>query len=179
MAVGYIQLPVGAAILPDGSASNAAPALTRVKSSDTASATNTPPYFLQLQFDATTDESAMWQLQMPGDYASGPVLDVLYKAASATTGAFRFEGRLAAITSGDATDADAKAFATTNSAGDTVPGTAGHVGDFSITLTNADSVAAGDFVVVQLRRDANGTTGTDDATGDAEVISVRLSYTTA
>lgn len=180
MATGYINLPVGAAVLPDGSTSNAAPAVQRSKSSDTASSTNTPPYFLQLAYDASTDESAMWQLYMPGDYASGPILDVLYKMTSATTGSVRFEGRLAAITDGDTTDGDAKAFATTNSAGDTVPATtAGKVGGFSITLTNADSLAAGDFVVVQLRRDADGTTGTDDATGDCEVVAVRISYTTA
>jgi hypothetical protein len=128
-------------------------------------------------FDAAADESLMWAFYMPGDYASAPVLDVLYKMASATSGSVRFEGRLAAITDGDATDADAKAFATTNSAGDTVPGTtAGKIGGFSITLTNADSLAAGDFVVVQLRRDADGTTGTDDATGDCEVVGVRISY---
>jgi hypothetical protein len=179
MATGYIVLPVGAATLPDGSTNNAAPAVQRVKSSDTASATNTPPYFLQLAFDGATDESCSWSFQMPGDYASAPVLDVLYKMASATTGTIRFEARIAAITDGDTTDADAKAYATTNSAGDTVPATtAGKVGGFSITLTNADSLAAGDFVVVQLRRDADGTTGTDDVTTDTEVIAVRMSYTT-
>jgi hypothetical protein len=179
MASGYIQLPIGGAVLPDASANNAAPAIQRVKSSDTASSTNTPPYFLQAAFDASADESMMWSLYMPGDYASGPVLDVLYKMASATTGSVRFEGRVAAITDSDTTDADAKAFATTNSAGDTVPATtAGKVGGFSITLTNADSLAAGDLVVVQLRRDADGTNGTDDATGDCEVVAVCLSYTT-
>jgi hypothetical protein len=179
MATGYISLPIGGAILPDGSANNAAPSIQRVKSSNAASATNTSPYFLQAAFDAAADESMMWSFQMPGDYASGPVLDVLYKMASATTGTVRFEGRIAATTDGDATDQDAKAFATTNSAGDTVPATtAGKIGGFSITLTNADSLAAGDFVVVQLRRDADGTTGTDDAAGDCEVVAVRLSYTT-
>lgn len=179
MATGYIQLPIGGAILPDGSTNNAAPALQRSKSSDTSSSTNTPPYFLQVAFDASADESMMWAFNMPGDYASAPVLNVLYKMTSATSGSVRFEGRLAAITDGDSTDADAKAFATTNSAGDSVPATtAGKIGGFSITLTNADSVAAGDFVVVQLRRDADGTTGTDDATGDCEVVGVSLSYTT-
>jgi hypothetical protein len=174
-----VILPVGGAIFPDASTNNAAPSLQRVKSSDTASSTNTAPYFLQLAYDATADESAMWSFYMPGDYASAPVLDVLYKMTSATSGSVRFEGRLAAVTDGDTTDADAKAFATTNSAGDTVPATtAGKIGGFSITLTNADSLAAGDFVIVQLRRDADGTTGTDDATGDCEVVAVRLSYTT-
>lgn len=179
MATGYIILPIGNATLPDASANNAGPAIQRAKSSDTASSTNTPPYFLQAAFDASADESMSWSFFMPGDYASGPILDVLYKMASATSGSVRFEGRVAAITDGDTTDGDAKAYATTNSAGDTVPATtAGKVGGFSITLTNADSLAAGDFVIVQLRRDADGTTGTDDATGDCEVVGVRLSYTT-
>jgi hypothetical protein len=179
MATGYLPLPVGAAILPDGSTNNAAPALQRVKSSDTASSTNTPPYFLQLAYDASVDESAMWAFQMPGDYASAPVLRVKYKMASATSGSVRFEGRLAAISDGDATDADAKAFAATNSVGDTVPATtAGKIGEYTIPLTNADNLAAHDFVIVQLRRDADGTTGTDDAAGDCEVVAVTLEYTT-
>jgi hypothetical protein len=179
MATGYINLPIGGAISPDQSTNNGGPAIQRVKSSDTASSTNTPPYFLQAAFDATADESLAWSLYMPGDDASAPVLDVLFKMASATTGSVRFEGRLAAITPGDTTDGDAKAYATTNSAGATVPATtAGKIGTLSITLTNADSLAAGDFVVVQLRRDADQTTGTDDATGDCEVVGVRLSYTT-
>lgn len=179
MATGYVQLPISGALPPDGSSNNAAPAIQRVKSSNTASSTNTPPYFFQAAFDASTDESLMWSFQMPGDYASSPVLDVLYKMASATSGVIEFEGRIAAITSGDATDADAKAFATTNAVNEAVPGTAGYIGDFSITLTNADSLAAGDWVIVQLRRDADATNGTDSATGDCEVVSVRLSYTTA
>lgn len=179
MATGYINLPINGAISPDGSANNGGPAIQRVKSSDTASGTNTPPYFFQAAFDAAADEALMWSFYMPGDYASAPVLDILYKMVSAVTGAVRFEGRVAAITQGDTTDGDAKAFATTNSAGATVPATtAGKIGTLSIALTNADSLAAGDFAVVQLRRDADGTTGTDDAAGDCEVVGVRLSYTT-
>lgn len=172
MATRYIELPIGAAILPDGSASNVAPAIQRVQSSASAP----KPYFLQAAFDASTDEILNWSFRMPGDYVGSPVLAVLYKMASATSGSVRFEGYVAAVTSGDSEDVDAVAFGSTNSAGDTVPGTAGYLGDFSITLTNADSVAAGDFVVVRLNRDADGTTGTDDATGDCEVVSVQLQY---
>lgn len=179
MASGYINLSLGAAVPSDGSANNGAPAYQRVKSSDTASSTNSPPYFFQLAFDAAADEECAWSFQMPGDYASGPILDILFKMTSATTGAVRFEGRIAAVTPGDATDVDAKAYATTNSNGVTVPATtAGKLGSLSVTLTNADTLAADDLVIVQLRRDADGTTGTDDATGDCEVVSARLRYTT-
>lgn len=176
MATGTVLLPIGAAIMTDGSASNATPALQRVKSSAAAPA----PFFLQLAFDGATDEMVYWSFRMPSDYASAPVLKVQYKCLSATTGTVRFEGRLAAVTPDvDTTDVDAKALATTNSNGGTVPATtAGKLAEISITLTNADSLAANDFVIVMLRRDADGTTGTDDVTTDIEVVAASLEYTT-
>lgn len=174
MATGSIPLTPGSATLPDGSASNAAPGVARVKSSASAPSI----HFLHLLFDASTDEMCYWTFRMPESYASGPILKIQFKMASATTGSVRWEGRIAATTPGDATDVDAKALATTNSTGDTVAGTAGHIKESSVTLTNADSLAAGDLVTVYLRRDADGTTGTDDATGDAEVVACALNYTT-
>lgn len=173
MATGSILLNPGAAVMPDGSASNAAPALQRVKSSASAPT----PYFLQLAFDASTEEQVCWTLRMPADYASAPVLKVQYKMASATTGGVAFEARIAAVSDGDAQDVDAKAFAAANVGTATVPGTAGHLDEVSITMTNADSVAAGDFVVVYLNRDPAH--ASDTATGDAEVLAVALTYTTA
>lgn len=173
MATGSVLLPPGAAILPDGSATNLAPALQRRKSTGTAPA----PYFLELWFDAATEEWVSWSFRMPADYASAPVLKVPYKMAAATTGDVVWAGSLAAVTAGDSTDVDAKVFATANTATVTVPGTAGFLAEASITMTNADSVAAGDFVVVRLAR--QGAAGGDTATGDAECIGCALTYTTA
>jgi hypothetical protein len=172
MATGTILLPVGGAVLPDGSATNLAPALQRRKSSGSAPA----PYFLELWFDAATEEWASWSFRMPADYASAPVLKVQYKMASATTGDVIWAGSIAAVTDGDSTDVDAKVFATANTATVTVPGTAGHLDEASITMTNADSVAAGDFVVVRIAR--QGAAGGDTATGDAEFVGAALTYTT-
>lgn len=173
MATAAIPLLPGAAIMPDGSASNAAPGLVRVKSSATAPA----PYFLNLLFDASTKEQVSWQTRMPDNYASGPVLECWFKMASATTGNVIGEGRLAAITDGDSTDADAKAYSSANTSSATaVPGTAGYVKKMSITLTNADSVAAGDWVNIYFARDAAN--GSDTATGDLELVMCALSYTT-
>lgn len=172
MATGSILLQPGSAVLPDGSASNAAPAIQRAKSSATAPG----PYFLQLAFDTTTKEQCYWSFRMPADYASAPVGVVQYKMTSATSGGVAFNVSLAAVSDGDATDVDAKALATTNAGTATVPATAGYLDEVPITLTNADSVAAGDFVVVYLARDpANAS---DTATGDAEVVSLTLTYTT-
>lgn len=173
MATGSILLPAGAAVLPDGSATNLAPALARAKSSGTAPA----PYFLQLLFDAATEEWAAWSFRMPADYASAPVLKVQYKMTSATTGDVVWAGSIAAVTDGDTTDVDAKVFATANTLAVTVPGTAGYLDEASITMTNADSVAAGDFVVIRIAR--QGAAGGDTATGDAEFIGAALTYTTA
>lgn len=173
MATGSILLTPGAAILPDGTADNAAPAVQRVKSSASAP----KPYFLQLAFDASTVEQAMWAFRMPADYASSPVVKVQYKMASATSGDVIFDCRLAAVTDGDSTDVDAKAFANANTATVTVPGTAGHLDEASVTMTNADSVAAGDYVIVYVSRDADA--GGDNATGDCEVVAVALTYTTS
>lgn len=172
MATGYINLTPGAAVFPDGTASNAAPALQRVKSSAGAPT----PYFLQLAFDATTEEQCFWQFIVPGDYSSAFIALVYYKMTSATTGGVAFEGRFAAVSDGDAQDVDAKAYGSANVGTATVPGTAGHMDVVTITMTNADSIAAGDFASFYFNRDpANGS---DTATGDAEVVGIRLEYTT-
>jgi hypothetical protein len=133
-------------------------------------------YLLQLLYDATNVEWATWQFRMPADYASAPVAKVQYKMASATANGVAWDVRLAAVTDGDATDVDAKVFAAANVASGTVPGTAGFIDEISITLTNADSLAAGDFVVVYLGR-ATGDAG-DTATGDAEMVALAITYTT-
>lgn len=174
MATGNVLLTPGAALLPDGSASNLAPALVRVKSSASAPS----PYFLHALFDAANLEQLMWQFRMPDDYASAPVLSIQFKMASAVTGNVILLGRIAAITAGDATDADAKAFGTVNtSAATAVPATtAGKIGEVDLALTNADSVAAGDFVVLWFARD--GASGSDTAAGDLELVACTLSYTT-
>lgn len=171
MATGSIILTPGAAVLPDGSSSNVAPAIQIVKSS----ASNPPPYLLQLVFDAGTEEWATWQLRWPADYASAPVAKVQYKMASATSGSVVWDVRLAAVTPGDSTDVDAKGFAAANTTTSAVAGTAGHLVEASVTLTNADSVTAGDLVVVRVARAA--ASGSDDATGDAELVAVTIEYT--
>lgn len=173
MATGSIMLTPGAATLPDGSASNAGAALQRVKSSATAPGI----YALQLAYDADTEEWACWQFRMPADYASGLAAKVQYKMASATSGDVVWDVRVSATSDGDSQDVDAQDFAAANTATVTVPATTGHLDEASITLANADSVAAGDFVVVRVARDA--TSESDTASGDAELLAVTVEYTTA
>ena len=81
-----------------------------------------------------------------------------------------------AVTDGE--DVDTDSFDTANaSAETTVPGTAGLMDEISITLTNADSLAAGDYVAVRLSRDADN--AGDDASGDLELWAFSLEYTTS
>lgn len=129
-----------------------------------------------LAADDTTDETARWSFIAPQQLGAGALSVVItYRMATATTNSVRFEALLEAITDGDATDTDATAsFGSTNSAGATVPGTAGYIDQLSITLTNADSIAAGDYCRLAVRRDADGTTGTDNASGDAHILRVEL-----
>jgi hypothetical protein len=171
MATGAIVLPPSAAILPDGAASNLPPAVQRIKGSGTP-----PVYYYQLAFDASQEEWAVWQFRMPADYASAPVAKIQYKMTSATSGNVVWTVRIAAITPGDAVSVSAKTFATADSVTDAVPGTVGYLDEASLTMTNTDSVAAGDLVLVRLARD--GANASDTATGDAECVGITLQYTT-
>lgn len=128
-----------------------------------------------LAFDAAADEACDWTGIAPQGLTGAITVVVTYRMASAITGSVRWQAALEAISDGDAVDTDAaSSFDTANSNGVTVPGTAGHIDQLSITMTNADAIAAGDYFRLRLNRDADGTSGTDDATGDAQVLAVEL-----
>lgn len=174
MAVGTLILPIGAATLPDDSTDNAPCAITRAQST---AAANPKAHWLQAVFDADTQEHMMWGFRMAQDYASAPILKVIYKMASATTAEVIIGVQVA--NEADGVQIDTIAFNTADvSSATTVPGTAGFSDTISLTLSNGDvDLAAGDFVVLMLYRDADA--AGDDATGDMEVIAVSLEYTTS
>lgn len=172
MATGYIPLPIAGAILPDGSASNAAPQLQRTKSTAAAPA----PHFVELLFDAATDEMCSWTFQLPGNYASSPVLRLHWKA-NTTSNSVVWGCRIAATTPSDTDTPNEHAFGTANTATTAVNGTeARRLVETTITLTNNDSMAAGDTITLQVYRDADN--GSDTCTVDAELVSATLEYTT-
>ena len=173
MATGTILLPIIGAVLPDGSTNNAAAQFERIKSSASAPSL----HFVQLLFDPTTDEHAFWAFRMPANYASGPVLKLQWKG-NATTGNVVWVGKLAAVTPADTDTPNEKALGADNSATTGVNGTeARRLVETSITLTNADSVVAGDWVVLCVFRDANNASDTLNS-NDAELVAVSLEYTT-
>lgn len=126
-----------------------------------------------LAFDATTDETCYWTTVAPQGITGTMYLVVYYAMASATSNAVVFQAAVESITPGDATDTDATtSFDTANSNSGSVPATAGYLESITVTLTNADSMAAGDYVRFRLNRDADS--GSDTATGDCYVFAVEF-----
>ena len=142
-------------------------------------ATNFPALLLSnrrpvLAFDASTSETAYWTFVAPQGITGAWTAVISYAMASATTGGVAFDVALEAISSGDALDTDATtSFDSVNTGTDSaVPGTAGYMEQISITLTNADSVAAADLVRVSVARAVAN--GADTATGDCYLIACEI-----
>lgn len=133
-----------------------------------------------LDADGSTDEEAVWTLNLPSTYASGGLsVDVYVAFTSATSGSARLQGAFERIDA-STLDIDADSFAAFQSVGVTAPGTSGQVVKGTITFTDGaqmDSVAAGELCRFKLRRDADGTSGTDDITTDMEVLKVVIRET--
>lgn len=128
-----------------------------------------------LAFDASTAETCYWTGFAPQGLTGTMTAIINYYMTSATSGKVDFEIAIEAVTDNDATDLDAgTSFGTANTiTAPTVPGTAGYIDQISVTLTNQDSIAAGDYFRLSLKRDA--TDGTNDtATGDCYVLGVEL-----
>ena len=125
-----------------------------------------------LDFDASTDESIFWVGIMPeaASLASGLVVRIHWTATSATSGTCRWGAQIERMN----TDIDSDSFDTAATAAGTANGTSGVITVTEITLTNIDSVAAGEAFRLKVYRDADGTSGTDDMTGDAELVCVEL-----
>ena len=142
-------------------------------------ATNFPALLLSnrrpvLAFDTTTSETAYWTFVAPQGVTGTWTAVISYAMASATSGGVAFDVAVEAISSGDALDTDASTgFDTVNGGNDSaVPGTAGYMEQLSITLTNADSIAAADLVRISVARDVAD--AADTATGDCYVFAIEL-----
>jgi hypothetical protein len=130
---------------------------------------------LVLDFDGSTDEEAVFQSVLPAAYAGGGLtVDIWAAATSATSGSFRWQTSFERMDV-SSLDIDADSFATANSGGGTAPGTSGQFVKVSIAHTSGaqmDSVAASEAYRLKIRRDADGTSGTDDITTDIELLRV-------
>lgn len=166
MGTAYIPLSVGAAVL----GTTNMPELVLVQ---TTPATPTPAY-MGYAFDATTNESIYFLVKIR-NYTSTPILTLDWYAASATSNNCIWGCQIAAYTPGDAGALSAKTLATAQTTTTAAPATtAGRVATTAITITNLDSLADGDDVLIRVYRDA----ASDNMTGDAILIAADLTYTT-
>lgn len=173
MAVVGITLPIGSAILPDGSSGNATPAISQIQGTES----NPKKHFLGASFDPTTDQHLWWSFQMPSDYVSGGTVRLLWYA-NATTGTCRWGARLGAITPADTDTPIEHAEAAASTAGTAANTTeAKRLVETQIALGALDSVSAGDLVCLLVYRDADGTSGTDDLAVVSVLLNVMFEYT--
>lgn len=131
-----------------------------------------------LAYDASTDEAAFWKF-FAHNYGSGNItLTILWYADTASSANVVWEAQMSAITPNtDSQDVETDGLATLNFVQDTHLGTTGQrVHSCDIAISNLDSLAAGDLVHLRIARDANGTSATDDMTGDAILIMAIVAY---
>lgn len=131
-----------------------------------------------LDFDGAADEEAVFTGIMPDNYAGGGLTVKVHVAfTSATSGTANIECSLERITG---LDIDADSFSTMQDVGVTANGTSGIEVIGSITFTDGaamDSIVAGDLFRLKIRRDADGTNGTDDITTDMELLGIEVTET--
>ena len=129
-----------------------------------------------LAYDAGADEAAYWKMRAVR-YGSGNLtVDIEWYADTASSGVVRWGVSIAAITPDtDSQDMETKSFATENTFDDTHLGTTGQrLHRATVTVSNLDSLAADDIVIIRLRR--IGSNGSDTMTGDALMPLFTVSY---
>ena len=163
--------PTSSGIAP--SSGLTAAAFSQVQSS--GAGTNKPEFW-KLSFDAAAIEGRIWQGRVPRSFGSTLTVNGMFYMASATSGSVVIAAQIACISDTDAS-VDAKVFAAANSATIAVPAASKKAKAFSITMTDADSIAAGDYFNFVLQRTANS--GSDNAAGDMELIMLDLYFSLA
>ena len=134
-----------------------------------------------LDFDDTTDESAVFGGVLPANYSGGGLtVTLVWMATSATTGGVSWDVAIEAHPD-DAFDIDTDGFAAANNSGSATTASAtGEQQYTNVTFTDGadmDSLAAGESFRIKITRDADGTTATDDMAGDAELLRVVIKET--
>jgi hypothetical protein len=132
-----------------------------------------------LDFDASTDESAVFTAIMPRHYAGGGLTVYLHWAASSDNNNAHvcvwdaaFERDLDGVL-----DLDGDSFAAAQSSSGNPDGTLGVMTQTTIAFTDGaqmDSIAAGEQFRLKITRDVSAP---DDMTGDAEIFSIEIKET--
>lgn len=175
MATASIILLPGAAVFPDGSTDNIAPALKRKKGVQTGA----DVHYLVLGFDGAgaVHESAYYTLPVPGDYASGGTLKLWGEINNTTGNVAVMQASVLAVTAADVDTIGQRAFSAAATVSITANTTEAErlLGPSSIAL-NMDSAAAGDIIVIRVFRDPAH--ASDTHTTDYDLVAAILEYTT-
>jgi hypothetical protein len=130
-----------------------------------------------LEFDDTTAESIIFTGVIPKDYNDTDIkVVIMWSATSATSGTVRWSAEMEAMPSGASFDADSDAFLTAITGGTAAASPSGSLAYTTLTITSGSRTSITNNTAFRLRikRDAAGVSGTDDMTGDAELIAVHL-----
>jgi hypothetical protein len=134
-------------------------------------------YHEMLDFDDSTDESAVFSSFLQGYNDNGLTVILVWSVPSLIVGAVVWDVAFERIQE-DITDLDVDSFAAPQSVTRTVPGTARTCDYASILFTNGaqmDSLANGEAFRVKVTRDANN--GSDTLNSDAELLRVVIKET--
>lgn len=130
-----------------------------------------------LDFDGSADEEAVFTSILPRNYAGGGLTVVLHVMfTSATSGNAFWQAGIERIDDGTL-DTDADSFAAFQGAAGNPNATSGVMTAVTITFTagaQMDSLVAGEEFRLKIRRDADGSAGTDDVTTDGELVGVEI-----
>lgn len=138
-----------------------------------SSSIGTPtPAWYQARYDAGTIEARQWSKPIPPEYKDSPAIEFVAYMATATSGTVVMGGYVTSIGAG--ANGTARPFDAANLATIAVPGTAGITFSGTISLANADSMAAKDHAVFMLSR--VGTATVDNAGGDMVINNVAFRY---
>ena len=133
-----------------------------------------------LDFDGSADEEAVFTGVLPRNYAGGGLTVYLHVGfTSATTGNAYWQVGIERMDDGTL-DLDADSFAAFQGAAGNPNGTTGVMTLVTITFTSGaamDSLAAGEMFRLKVRRDADGSAGTDDVVTDAELFGIEVKET--
>lgn len=129
-----------------------------------------------LDFDDTTQETAIFTGILPRYYASGGITVYVHAAlTSAVAGTVGWDVSIERMDS--ATDIDADSFATAQTiTAATVPGTSGFPLPLNVAISNGanmDGLGVGEPFRIRIRRDV----ANDTAVGDAELLAVEIKET--
>ena len=137
-------------------------------------------YHPVLDFDGAADEEAVFTGILPRNYGGGGLTSYLHVMfTSATAGTSYWQAAIERMDDGTL-DLDADSFAAFGGANAYPNAATGIMSIATIAFasgTAMDSLAAGEMFRLKIRRDADGSVGTDDVTTDAELVGVEIKET--